>query len=169
MAVQMFTTSRNRSTFYATRPTRPCSFFLISSYRFSIMFTSGLCAGQLMVLVPFLWIKSWVERARCTGALSSWKMYCWLGNCWAITGHKLSFSICWYFSALILPLTALIVPTPCQEIHLQTITSEGGFLWRASTKSGLQPSPCFLQMYTRESCPTTISDSSEKIPFSCSC
>lgn len=79
-----------------------------------------------MVLIPLLWIKSCVERARCTGALSSWKMYCSLGKCRTITGHKLSFSTCWYFSAFMLPLTAVIVPTPCHEMHPQIITSYDG-------------------------------------------
>ena len=36
-----------------------------------------------------LWMNSWVERARCTGALSSWSIYWSFGKCWVITGQKI--------------------------------------------------------------------------------
>ena len=83
---------------------------------------------------------------RCTGALSSWNIYWSFGKCWAITGHKLSSRICWYFCALLLLWTAVIVPTPCHVMQPQIITAKHGFARRASTKSGLQPSPRFLQI-----------------------
>ena len=55
MAVQIVWISQNRSSLFSIIPTRPWSFLLISSKIFSIMLMSGQWAGQLIVVMPFLW------------------------------------------------------------------------------------------------------------------
>ena len=120
----------NNSAFDLIVSLRHCSFLLIYNQTFSIM--------------PFLVRYSWVDLARCTVSLSSWKKYPQPENDeQTCTSHEFSSKISWYLTAFILPTTAVTVQTPCHVIHPHIMTSYLGRVF-VGTKSGRYPSSRFL-------------------------
>ena len=111
MVCQIRKISQNRSLFEFILCMRILSFALIYNHIFSITFKSGDFAGQLIFFRRVLATYSLVERALCTGALSSWNKQPFPGKC-QITGQILSPRMLMYLSAFIFPSAFAVVAYP---------------------------------------------------------
>lgn len=108
---------------------RRCRF--IRPHRVSIGDRSGLPEGQGSTGTSLLASHAILDRAVWHVAPSCWYMNSpYELERGGIDGIRWFWSMFWYFSAFILPSTIWSEPTPCADMHPQTITDAGNFTFR---------------------------------------